>query len=284
MSNATASGSIEIFKAQRLFEHLASSTWRWLEDARRLSLGFSEDTISDLTMLEIGRAGLDGVSIERVSKRREHFFGFDWLWLISGPGVPPTAYVVQAKKQKLKPPSSLSYGKLRYPTGPGFQIDALEAFAKLTGAIPLYCFYNNVDRVDAADCWGCLVQQPPDVSQMGCTLAPLALVRQVHDGPYPKNFLAVHHSREALPWRCLFHFPCTRAWPGGILGQNLDRVTRRRSELLVDNIQALHPEGINAIDAESLIRQLQLQELVETHASAKFLPVPERVLTLTLEG
>lgn len=80
--------------ALRMFEHLAASTWGWLADARRLGLGFSEDTISDLAMLEIARNGLSGVGVRRVSKQAERAVGFDWLWVVSRPGRVPTIYVV----------------------------------------------------------------------------------------------------------------------------------------------------------------------------------------------
>ncbi len=52
--------------ACNLFERLAESAWGWMGDARKLGLGFSEDTISDLAMLEIARSGLGGLTVRRV--------------------------------------------------------------------------------------------------------------------------------------------------------------------------------------------------------------------------
>ena len=191
-----------------LFEHLAESTWGSLHDARNLGLGFSEDTISDLAMLEIRRSGLSGIDVQRVSKRKERLVGFDWLWVISRPGHQSTIYVVQAKKIKLDRSQAYSYGRLRYPAGSKYQLDALEDFADWLGAVPLYCFYNSVDHDTALMYWNCRVQQPPSIHQIGCTLAPIDVVRLVHDGRGPKNFCSIHSSPEALPWRCLFHPDC----------------------------------------------------------------------------
>ncbi len=69
-------------------------TWGWLRDARRLRLGFSEDTASDLAMLEIARTVLNEVGVFRVSKFDERIVGFDWLWVIFRRRITPTFYVV----------------------------------------------------------------------------------------------------------------------------------------------------------------------------------------------
>ena len=51
----------------RLFESLANLTWVWIRDARRLSLGYSEDTISDSATLEIAPTVPKEVGAFRVS-------------------------------------------------------------------------------------------------------------------------------------------------------------------------------------------------------------------------
>ncbi len=67
--------------AVRLFESLASSAWNWLGDARQLGLIFSEDTISDLTALEIARDASNEAAVRRVSKGKEKYVGFESsLW------------------------------------------------------------------------------------------------------------------------------------------------------------------------------------------------------------
>ncbi len=105
MTTTQTLGPYRNIDALNLYESLAELTWGWLHDARRLGLGFSEDAISDLAMLEIGRTVPNKAGVVRVSKRDERLVGFDWLWVILRSGTTPTFYVVQAKKLKLDSPA-----------------------------------------------------------------------------------------------------------------------------------------------------------------------------------
>ena len=288
--------------AIRLFESLANLTWGWLRDARRLNLGFSEDTISDLAMLEIARTVPKEVGVFRVSKRDERLVGFDWLWVISGPGLPPTFYVVQAKKLKLDQTSTYSYGRLRYLAGSTYQIDALEDFADWIGAIPLYCFYNHVEEQTAVSHWNCRIQQPPDPTQMGCTVAPLDVVRPVHDGKGPKRFDSIHWHPDAVPWRCLFHPSCTQVGVHNQSGRRQEERVRTgrigaleflssltpRSGRQVDDNRLVDDDYLiddeRSIDMQELIGRLNMEGLVERYATQRFVPIPDRIITLNLGG
>ena len=97
--------------AVKLFESLASSSWDWLGAARQLRLGFSEDTISDLTALEIARQASSQAVVRRVSKYTERFVGFDWLWVIRRSGGRHAIYVVQAKKMRIDQSGTYRYGR-----------------------------------------------------------------------------------------------------------------------------------------------------------------------------
>ena len=263
--------------ALTLFERLANSTWTCLGDARRLNLGFSEDTISDLNMLEIARSGLSGVKVKRVTKEKERIVGFDWMWLVHRPGMLPRIYVVQAKQLRLERSGSYSYGKLKYPAGHHYQIDALEEFAQWVGAIPLYCFYNNVDESTANLYWNCS-QWPPDLSQMGCTVAPLEWVRTVHDGPLPNNFHSIHCDTNAVPWRCLFHTNCTK------MGWATESELSMNLPVGLGRALAFLPELMSGeeyfVDIDDLIRHLDLDELIDQYASDNFFPLPERIMSV----
>ncbi len=289
--------------ALNLYESLAALTWGWLHDARRLGLGFSEDTISDLAMLEIGRTVPDRVGVFRVSKLDERLVGFDWLWVILRSGSIPTFYVVQAKKLKLDSPA-YSYGRLKYKAGSHYQIDALEDFADWLGAIPLYCFYNNVDDHTAEMYWNCRIQQPADLSQLGCTVVPLDVVRPVHDRRGSKRFDSIHWHPDAVPWRCLFHPSCTITGldnassaqkqgsrsTGRIRAlEYLPTLIPRRARMANDDRVINYSNDDSAVGYEhvlvmdDLIRQLNLERLVERYATQKFVPVPDRILTLNLD-
>ncbi|MDE2823117.1 MAG: hypothetical protein OXK79_06390, partial [Chloroflexota bacterium] len=179
MTSATPSGNLGNLEVLELFESLARCVWEWLRDARRLRVGLSEETITDLTSLEILRRPSAQVRVGRVSKREEKDVGFDWLWVFWRGDRIKHVLVVQAKKLTLDDSCSYRYAKLRYPSQAPFQIDAIEAFAKWLGVPAFYCFYNNVDDTTASKHWRC--SPPLDAPQLGCTLVPLDLVRPVHD-------------------------------------------------------------------------------------------------------
>lgn len=284
-----------------LFETLAQMTWDRLRDARRLNLGFTEDTISDLAMLEIARTVPNAVGVFRVSKPDERKVGFDWLWVILRSGMTPVLYVVQAKKLKLDQTSTYSYGRLKYKAGSRYQIDALEEFADWIGAIPLYCFYNHVDDRTAARYWSCRVEQVADPPQMGCTVAPLDVVRPVHDRRIPKRFDSIHWHPDAVPWRCLFHPSCTRARVHQVVGWGEDERMRTGRMGALEFLPSLTPSGRRVVDdyrlvddvyridddrlvdMQELINRLNLEELVQRYAPHRFVPVPDRILTLSID-
>ena len=195
-------------RALGLFESLAASSWDWLGHARSLRLGISEDTISDLTALEIARRASNEVGVGRVSKIKERFVGFDWMWIVSRPNGRHAMYVVQAKKMRIDQSSGYSYGRLKYPSSPPYQIDVLQDFAGHIGAIPLYCLYNNVEEMAVNRFWQCRLESP-NAPQMGCTLVPLEVARLIQDGHIPNNFQSIHQTPGVIPWRCLFHPGCT---------------------------------------------------------------------------
>ncbi len=208
MSQLQISWSISNDTAVKLFDSLAESTWNWLGDARTYSLGFSEDTVSDLNTLEVARNPPSAIKITRLSRIHERITGFDWMWIVDNPRNQPVIYVVQAKKMRISQTQDRSYGRIKYPDRPPYQIDALRKCADRIGAIPLYCFYNNVEGVKIDPYWHCAVEAP-NAPQMGCTLAPLEIAFRVQNKDIRNNFSSIHESSRAVPWRCLFHPGCT---------------------------------------------------------------------------
>ena len=283
MNIAQNTGAFGYPQAISLFESLASSTWGWLGDSKRFNLGFSEDTISDLNMLEVARSVQGEVQVGRVSKRRERFVGFDWMWLISRPGTRRAIYVVQAKKMRLDDAQSYSYGSLKYPSSPPFQIDALKAFADSIGAIPLYCFYNYVDDSVANAYWHCTQQRDP--CQMGCTLAPLKAVRTVHDGPGKRDFSSIHKFQCVVPWRCLFHPKCAKfsfqeMAKGGSTTEGQNSNDNAVRDDVFEHLSGVLSGNADSVDLDVAIDQLNLGELVDIYGSGRFVPFGERILSI----
>ena len=243
----------------QLFDSLAESSWDRLGYARRLQIGLSEDTISDLNALEIARHYPREITVKRVSRQLEGFVGFDWAWVFHRPNMLPVVYVVQAKKVRIDNSGRYVYPKLRHGNRSGYQINALQEFADWIGATPLYCFYNNVAHQTASARWHCQQQPQPDPRQMGCTLVPLASVRPIHDGSGPRDFDSLHRPKVALPWRCIFHPGCTTSGVYSIGPQPSDN---QRGRLV--NLSELLSRDEDVIDEDSVIPQLDLDELIDS--------------------
>ena len=282
-------------RALGLFESLAASSWDWLGHARSLRLGFSEDTISDLTALEIARRASNEVGVGRVSKVKERFVGFDWMWIINRPNGRHAMYVVQAKKMRIDHSKGYSYGRLKYPSSPPYQIDALQDFARHIGAIPLYCFYNNVDRMAVNRFWQCRLEGP-NAPQLGCTLAPLKVARLVQDGHISNNFQSIHQTPGVIPWRCLFHPGCTsvdiRSVSEGRVEVDASNEARARgrgiAEYLAepsaaDSSAESASEEDSVIDFDDFVQRFDLEQIVRRYIAGARRAMMERTLSVRLE-
>ena len=131
-------------------------------------------------------------------------------------------------------------------------MDALEEFARWIGATPLYCFYNHVDDHTARWYWNCQTQHPPDPPQIGCTVAPLDVVRPVHDGRGPKRFDTIHRHSEAVPWRCLFHPSCTPAGIHNDSSWSQEEGMRTGKLRALEFFPSLTPTGLRQADHDRL--------------------------------
>ena len=284
MSTLRPRGPIGRTRALNLFESLAESAWDWLGHARRLRLGFSEDTISDLTALEVARRASGEVGIGRVSKRKERFVGFDWLWVINRPSGRHAIYVVQAKKMKVDQSKGYSYGRLRYPSNPPYQIDALQDFARYIDAVPLYCFYNNVEGIMANRFWNCR-REALNAPQMGCTLVPISVARQIHDGRIANKFRSIHSRPEAVPWRCLFHPECSSFSLDRVSESQVESTAQARgrgagiAEFLTESVS----EDDGPLDFDDFVDRFDLEELVNRYRRGARHAMMERTFSLRLE-
>ena len=196
-----------------LFNDIARTTWEWLGEARARKLSFSEETITDIAALQIAGGASSQVKVAKASRLEEKRYGIDWMWFIGNSRQGYSRYAVQAKKVTLDTSTNFSY-RLRHRVsripGAEFQIQRLERFARRARAVPLYCFYNNVDTALATRYWHCRVypNRPDDIRQMGCTVVPLDAVQEVHKPRRRKDFCAIHRDKRSMPWRCLFHPSC----------------------------------------------------------------------------
>ena len=286
MSRLRPQRAIGNTRALALFESLAESAWDWLGHARSLRLGFSEDTISDLTALEIARRAPTEVGVRKVSKVKERFVGFDWLWIVNRPGGRHAIYVVQAKKVRIDQSIGYSYGRRKYPSSPPYQIDALQDFANHIGAVPLYCLYNNVDGMTVNPYWHCR-REGPSAPQMGCTLVPIEVARMVHNGRIPNNFRAIHQRPEVIPWRCLFHPECTSFNPHTVSEKRVEAnpydQARTRGAGIAEFLSESISEDGSLLDFDDFVLRFGLEEIVERYIAGARRAMMERTLSFQLE-
>ena len=139
----------EIYDLCFLFHWAAGKTWFDLRESQRLGIGISEDSITDMLLLEMGRR-TNRLACKRYSRTEESNSGADWLWwFVSGDkGFP---ILIQAKR--LYP--SGRYEALK--SQPSNQTDALLKSASNKGWLPLFCFYNYWPSTLNSPSWGCTV-------------------------------------------------------------------------------------------------------------------------------
>ena len=185
-------------KTVELFEALADATWQRLRFAELLRCSQGEETISDINLLELIRRQFGNIQVFKFSRSDESKTGLDWEWWIYSRNRGCRRYAVQAKK--LSPQHT--YG-IRHKVRQYYQIDLLEQYSRINKCIPLYCFYNSFtnDTVNLSAYWHC--DRLYDKTQLGCTVAPINVVREAFSRRGYKTFNHIHRHKSVIPWRCL---------------------------------------------------------------------------------
>lgn len=196
----------------RLFEGLADATWDRINFGQQLKCSQGEETITDINLLEFKRARLRNVRVIKFNKAQESDTGLDWEWWIGSYRRGWWRYAVQAKKldSSYTPKAGTlerveRYSSIRHKVDHQFQIDLLEKYALANKCIPLYCFYNYTTESDLHRYWHC--SDTYDKNQLGCTVAPINIVRNAFYTRGAKTFQFIHSYKSALPWRCLVKCP-----------------------------------------------------------------------------
>jgi len=187
-----------------LFEELSKRVWLRLEHSLVFDVSQGEETITDINLLDMKIAGLNEIKLWKCPKSREPELGIDWWWLIGNDQVGWRSYMVQAKKLDLH---TGLYRNLNHRVGDRTQIDILEEEASERCAMPLFCFYNYVNPPALAleDYVHCRAQ-PREMPQLGCTITPLWLVKNIvnkRSRPTERTFDYIHKRTDTIPWRCL---------------------------------------------------------------------------------
>ncbi|MFD1792257.1 DUF6615 family protein [Ochrobactrum teleogrylli] len=126
----------------RTFQELGDDVSRNLHLAYGSAISYSEETITESTLLEIWRRHSTEVNIRTYTKRQEARNGADWEWHLIG-----LKYTLKMRVQaKRLPKNTLQFPGLftyKAKSAPHPQIDMLIAEAKRDRLLPILCFYSE---------------------------------------------------------------------------------------------------------------------------------------------
>ncbi|WP_336864668.1 DUF6615 family protein [Peribacillus frigoritolerans] len=123
-------------------------TWCILEGRFITNLSVGEETITDISLIQLQKNLGSSTKIEKFTKKKEDQIGADWEWWIIERGK-AISLRVQAKilSQEMKYKSLNYVGKSKK-----VQIDTLINQAASDKCIPIYIFYNYVNTFPTIDC------------------------------------------------------------------------------------------------------------------------------------
>lgn len=187
--------------ALEAFAVLARDTYCRIDAGEKHGIQQSEETITELNLLEIARRNYSFVRLVKPTKIEEAKTGIDWEIWIGSDEDGWRRYAMQAKRLSLSSGKYASFRQKNKHTGL-FQLDVLEAYAIASNSIPVYCFYNYVPFAEGNKYWHC--NMAVDVQYLGCTVVPLEIAKVSHAQRRPRTFGDLHQHNEAKPWHCLF--------------------------------------------------------------------------------
>jgi len=187
-------------------EIISSDTWQRLKDSGRYGIKQGEETLTDNLLLYLMRNNLKNVYIRQTSKHKESIQGTDWEWWVGNSKIGWLRYAVQAKKLDYK---TGRYASLKHHVGlrsnQQFQHDILKMYSLKNNAIPLYVFYNYIDKSNYSPYWQC--QQPINIPMLGCTITPLKNIINALGTHGARSFDEMHKLKETIPLSCLVDCP-----------------------------------------------------------------------------
>ena len=148
-----------------LFACAAWKTWWDLRDSVKFDIAVSEDSITDMLLLEMLRR-TNQLVCKRFTRRQEAKSGADWLWwFISGNSGFPV--VIQSKRlYASRLPGNRRYEALRYKPNRHDQTNTMLRNACKKDWFPMFCFYNfgPSPRMESP-CWGCSLAAAESVKE-----------------------------------------------------------------------------------------------------------------------
>ena len=188
-----------------LLEALAEDTWENLREAKRLSVRFGEETITDILLLKLRRSGF--TVFKQTSTHDEAKYGTDLECWVGSNSTGWVGYAIQAKKLGHRTGTYENLSHTVRGTGKR-QIDLLRAYAKARRMTPRYCLYNHSFRVDQAFLNCCSRSYPQE--ELGCTMTPTEPIETAIGTRGGKRFNSLQRHETTVPWRCLAICPRLR--------------------------------------------------------------------------
>ena len=221
-----------------LFTYTACKTWWDLRDSQMLDISISEESITDMLLLEMLRR-TNRIACKKFTRPAENKSGADWQWwFVSGnQGFP---MLIQAKR--LYPCGR--YKALNYKKGNRYdQTNTLLRTARNDGFLPLFCFYNY---------WNSKTHLPNP--NYGCALASAQFVKDHLRYIGPKENCIDRIKPISVPWSSLV-CPIDRS------GINFPDAVRRR----VMQIHGISPKSVPAVrslpqEVRQILRKARMED------------------------
>jgi hypothetical protein len=183
--------------AIKLLEDLGRWTWNRIGQGKRLRVRQGETTVTDSVLLEIEIHG-GSTRVFKVPGAWEPTTGADYDLFLRRPDGRWARFLIQAKLLNAK---ETRYDSLGHKVNGRRQIDLLTDLANITGAFPLYSFYNQLQLASPRPYWHC--PNPIDEELLGWTVTPASVVKSKLAKRGQRTFEHLHNQTETRPVRCL---------------------------------------------------------------------------------
>lgn len=196
-----------------------------LEDSRSHGLPFSEETVTEQTLLALKRS-IPNLRIRSLTKTQEAQEGADWEFWVQG-RQQWFSFLVQAKKAKAPRPGSTPTYDGGYTSGSNAggtkQIDLLAKTARRKKMPAIYVLYNDPGLISESYVTpSCEAHIPAGVD--GISVLPIQRMRWLLNKRKPWRPVPVLDARKyATPWSCLAACPAASSCQGWNAARIRDR-------------------------------------------------------------
>jgi hypothetical protein len=178
------------------FSDRAASARELIDDSYRYGLGVSEETLTDVTLVELKRRLFPHVETYKFTKKQENAVsGADWLWSIGRRGK-WFSILVQAK---LARPGRRHLHGLHH--GDGAQRETLVSYAAAQRCLPLYLVYTGTTAPIPAP--PICLRLAANAALAGCSIVRTRHVANMYRGERGRSDIA-HLLSASFPLSCLF--------------------------------------------------------------------------------